>query len=414
MTGTGGAELPLLWGAIFVVAMAEAAIRFASLARLEEDAQGPGKRARYGEYLEHARSMEAVCIALRAAATGAMVGIVVARAISEQAYLLVPVLWSMLLVAAAELPARVIGRKLSAAILRAALPVLYALAWPLRVAAGIVEPPETEQDEEPEPEVVEAAMEEIRVAIEDGTAEGALEAEEKHMIEGIMKFGDVDVAEIMTPRTELECIEADTPLPDAVRALSELIHSRVPVYEETIDRIVGMLYVKDLLAAVSGAGEQAASLRDVIREPLFVPETNTVGSLLRQFQREHVQVAVVVDEYGGVVGLVTVEDIMEEIVGEIQDEYDQEDAENRIRHRASGALEVDARTRIDEVNELLDVDVPEDEDYDTMGGYVTAHLARVPNSGEEFRAHGLLVRVLQSDERRVRRLFLRRIDDAKD
>ena len=152
MTGTGGAELPLLWATVFVVAMAEAAIRFASLARLEEDLEGPGSRARYGEYLEHARPMEAVCIALRAAATGGMVGIVVARAISEQAHLLVPILWSMLLVAAAELPARVIGRKLSVAVLRMALPVLYALAWPLRRAAGIFQPPEAQKDEEPEPE----------------------------------------------------------------------------------------------------------------------------------------------------------------------------------------------------------------------------------------------------------------------
>ncbi|KPK64962.1 MAG: hypothetical protein AMK73_04425, partial [Planctomycetes bacterium SM23_32] len=217
--------------------------------------------------------------------------------------------------------------------------------------------------------MVEAAKEEIRVAIEDGAAEGALEEEEKEMIEGIMKFRDVDVAEIMTPRTDMECLRAEMPLPEAVRALGQFPHSRIPVYEDTLDRILGILYTKDLLSAVAENGGAGRILRDVMREPLFVPETNTVGALLQQFQREHVQIAVVLDEYGGVVGLVTVEDIMEEIVGEIQDEYDQEDTEDRVRRRSSGALEVDARLRIDEVNELLGVDVPEDEDYDTVGGY---------------------------------------------
>jgi magnesium and cobalt transporter len=145
-----------------------------------------------------------------------------------------------------------------------------------------------------------------------------------------------------------------------------------------------------------------------MREPLFVPETKTLGPLLQQFQEEHVQIAVVLDEYGGVSGLVTVEDIVEEIVGEIEDEYDEEDQENRILRSPSGGVEVDARVRIEEINELFGVSIPQDEDYDTVGGYVTASLARVPEAGEEFRSHGLTVRILQSDQRRVRRVFLRR------
>jgi len=228
------------------------------------------------------------------------------------------------------------------------------------------------------------------------------------MIEGILKFRNVDVAEIMTPRTEMECLEADTPLAEAVQTLEHLRHSRIPVYEDRVDRIVGIAYVKDLLAAAAREERDSAPLREVAREPLFVPETKTVTSLLQQFRDDHVQIAIVLDEYGGVSGVVTVEDILEEIVGEIQDEYDQEDHENRTLRLPSGAVEIDGRVRVDEVNETFSLDLPEDESYDTVSGFVTARFARVPQAGEEFRTGGLLVRILQSDERRVRRVLIQR------
>lgn len=403
----GGAELPALWAAVFVAGLAESALRFVSLARLEDELEGPAARTRYARYIEHVKPLSAFCMLVRVLATVVFAGLVLLRAEQEAGPVLLAGLAAAALLMLAESIARPIGRRWSSGVLRLLLPPLYLMAWPFRVIATLGRPP-SRQREEPQPEVVEAAKEEIRVAIEDGTAEGALEAEEKQMIEGIMKFGDVDVSEIMTPRTEMECLAADMPLPQAIRALGELHHSRVPVYEGTLDRIIGVVYVKDLLDAVGNAQDEAAALRDVMRQPLFVPETKTVAPLLQQFQQEHVQIAIVLDEYGGVGGLVTVEDIMEEIVGEIQDEYDEEDLENRILRHASGAIEVDGRVRIDEVNELLDIDIAEDEDYDTVGGYVTAHLARVPEPGEEFRSRGLLVRVLHSDQRRVRRVLLQR------
>jgi CBS domain containing-hemolysin-like protein len=147
-----------------------------------------------------------------------------------------------------------------------------------------------------------------------------------------------------------------------------------------------------------------------MREPLFIPETKGVGSLLRQFQDQHVQIAIVLDEYGGVSGVVTVEDIMEEIVGEIEDEYDEERHEERVQRRPDGTAEVDARVRIDEVNELLNLDLPEEADFDTVGGFVTARFARVPQAGEEVRWGGLRVRVLQSSARRVLRVQIERED----
>jgi putative hemolysin len=342
------------------------------------------------------------------AAATCLVALVVARGIRQSGHAVPAAAAAGGLALAAEAAGRFVGRKWSAGALIGLLPVLYWLSWPFRPLGGAGQRGTAPASVEPEPEVVEAAKEEIRVAIEDGAVEGALEAEEKEMIEGIMKFGDVDVAEVMTPRTDMECLPAGLPLDQAIQLLREFHHSRVPVYDDSLDDIIGIVFVKDLLGAFVADAETTPELREVVREPLFVPETKGLGALLQQFQSEHVQIAIVLDEYGGVVGLVTVEDIMEEIVGEIQDEYDEEDHESRVVRHGDSSVEVDARLRIDEVNELLDVDIPEDEDYDTIGGYVTAMLAHVPSEGEEFSGDGLLVRVVASDERRVRRVFLTR------
>jgi CBS domain containing-hemolysin-like protein len=313
------------------------------------------------------------------------------------------------LLIAGEFVARGLGRKWSTGVLVLFLPLLSRLSLPFRPLEVFGRRTEDRDTEAPEPAVVEAAKEEIRVAIEDGTTEGALQVDEKQMIEGILEFRNVDVGSIMTPRTEIENLDAKTRLPEALRRLEAFRHSRIPVFEGTLDHIVGIVYVKDLLSASGRADSDALALADVMRKPFFVPETKTVGLLLQQFRDQHIQIAVVLDEYGGVSGVVTVEDIMEEIVGEIEDEYDDEDHESRIVTRSPSSVEVDARTDIDEVNEILDVDIPEDEDYDTIAGFVTAHFARVPETGEEFIAHGLRVRVLQSDERRVRRVLLERV-----
>jgi putative hemolysin len=407
----GGAELPALWAAIFVSALADAAIRFVSLARIEEALSDRNTRERYASYLEAGRAAAALCVAVRVAATVALVALVALRAQAARGTAVPALLAAVALVLLAELAARMIGRRLAPQVLLVLLPPLYWLSWPLR---ALDRSPESEPDEPPEPAVVEAAKEERRVAIEDGTIEGALGAEQKEMIEGILNFRDVDVGEIMTPRTDMECLEAALPLAEAVRSLSALRHSRIPVYEGSLDRITGIAYVKDLLTALIEAPDEERLLRDVVREPLFVPETKTVRALLAQFQREHIQIAIVLDEYGGVAGLLTVEDIMEEIVGEIQDEYDQEDLERRLVRLPTGGFEVDARMHIDEVNELLGLDIPEHEDYDTLGGFVTAAMARVPAPGEEIRTDGILVRVLEGDARRVRRVLIERPapDDA--
>ncbi len=405
----GGAELPILWVAVFLAALAESALRFASLAKIEEELNTPEDRERFARYLDQEKALSAFCVLVGVACGAALVVVITQRAAQETGRVLPSAFAAAGLLGIAQLGARAIGRKWSTAILLVVLRPLHCLSFPLHPVRALGQPSAAGEIEEPEPEVVDAAKEEIRVALEDGTAEGALEAEQKHMIEGILEFRDVDVAEIMTPRTELECLDAEMPLDEAVRALDELHHSRIPVYEDVLDKVVGIVYVRDLLSAAAEEAEGQVLLRGVMREPLFVPETKTVGSLLQQFQDQHVQIAVALDEYGGVSGVVTVEDILEEIVGEIEDEYDEEDHESRVLRQPSGGVEFDARVHIDEVNELLGLDIPEDEDYDTIGGYVTAHVARVPEPGEEFQVDGMLVRVLHSDKRRVRRVFLERM-----
>ncbi len=404
-----GAELPVLWALVFLAALAESAITYLSWSRLEDELEGRTARERYARYLHYTRSMSALCVVLRVAAVVTMVAFIAAAAAEEPGPALPSMLGAGAVILLAELAARYAGRRWSAALLGACLPVLYVAVLPVRLLwpAGR----DAEQPPEPEPGVVEAAEEEIRVAIEDGATEGALQAEQKEMIEGILKFRQVDVAQVMTPRTDIESLEAETPLPEAIDELKRFHHSRIPVYEGTLDNVVGIVYVKDLLAAIREADNEGKTLRDVMREPVFTPETRTLGPLLQHFQAERVQIAVVLDEYGGVSGVVSVEDIMEEIVGEIEDEYDPEDGASGIRLRSSGGIVAGARVRIDELNEEFGLDLPEDEGYDTIGGYVTSVFARVPEPGEEFRTDGLLIRVLQSDTRRVQRIFIKRFEE---
>ncbi len=400
-----GAELPALWAVVLLAAIVESAVQFLSWSKLEEEVGDSAARERYFHYLQHTRAFAVLCLVARVAAAVAMVALVARRTLGQPSRAVAALLVSCALLAVAELAGRLVGRRWSAEVLRVALPPLFLLTAPLRLFRPAEAQP-VQELEEPEPEVVEAAKEEIRVAIEDGTTEGALEAEEKQMIEGILKFRQVDVGQIMTPRTEIESLEADLEVPRALAALEQFHHSRIPVYEGTLDHVVGIVYVKDLLSAAREDNGEGKTLREVMREPFFAPETQGLGRLLQQFQERRVQIAVALDEYGGVSGVVTVEDIMEEIVGEIEDEYDEELPEERVSLRSDGGIEADARVRIDELNEQFDLDIPEDEGYDTVGGFVTAGFARVPEPGEEMTMNRLRVSVLESDQRRVLRVLL--------
>ncbi|MEQ8766406.1 MAG: hemolysin family protein [Planctomycetota bacterium] len=246
--------------------------------------------------------------------------------------------------------------------------------------------------------------EDIRSAVELGEREGVLEEDEKEMIENIIEFKDLDVSEVMTPRTDMFCLDIETPLEQAVREASQKGHSRIPVFRENRDQIIGVLYVKDLLRHWGRNGSSELKLSKMLRQPYFIPETKTIGELLHEFQRDKVHIAIVLDEYGGTSGLITIEDIVEEIVGEISDEYDPA-AEEMLRVVEENRIaNVDAKLHIDELNEVLGIEIPESEDFDTVGGFVFSNLGKVPQVGESLRHLNVEFRVLDADTRRINRL----------
>ena len=242
--------------------------------------------------------------------------------------------------------------------------------------------------------------EEIRMLVDAGEEEGIIEEDEKAMIYSIFEFGDTLAREVMVPRIDIVALDADTPLQEAVDTIIAAGHSRVPVYDGTVDHVLGLLYAKDVLVHLRDGGERPA-LRDMLRPAYFVPETKKVDDLLREMQRLRVHLAVVVDEYGGTAGVVTVEDILEEIVGEIQDEYDAEEPVFQLVHE--GEYVLDARMHLDDVNDLLGVELPT-EVSDTLGGLIYSSLGKVPAAGERLHIDGLQIEVLTVTGRRIRKV----------
>ena len=245
---------------------------------------------------------------------------------------------------------------------------------------------------------------------ENGVAEGPLtEDSGRRLIQSIVDFGDTRVREVMTPRPDIVAIPADATLDELRELFREQEYSRIPVYQENLDNILGMVFVKDLIQ-LTGADEGNHSIGPLIRPVTFVPETKRVPELLKEFQEKQVQLAIVVDEYGGTAGLVTLEDLLEEIVGEIRDEYDVET--EPVVEEGNGSWVFSAKVNIDEVSERLGVDI-EPQGSDTVGGYVLTRVGRVPTVGEVFELDGLLVEVLEAERRRIHKVRLRRAAPAE-
>jgi len=281
------------------------------------------------------------------------------------------------------------------------LAVRYAL-WPIAALMTAFDLPVRRLSGiEEDADSVEQAKQEILQVASEGRAEGAVDDEEVQMIESVMELGQTRTAEIMTPRTDIFALAVDTPWHQACEEVIQAGHTRVPVYQGDIDNIIGVLYAKDLLAqAVAG---QSQDLNDTVRKPYFVPETKPLDDLLREFKTRKVHLAVALDEYGGTAGIVTIEDVLEEIVGDIADEYDHAEPVLLVR-LSKTAIEADGRLHIDDLNDALALHVPEDEDYDTVAGLIFAELGYIPAAGEELRAHGAVFTVLEANERRLTRL----------
>ena len=247
---------------------------------------------------------------------------------------------------------------------------------------------------------------ELRLIVERGGEQGILEAEEEQMINAVIELGDQRVHEVMVPRIHMVTLASDATLDEAIDTVIAGGHSRIPVYEATIDEIVGILYAKDLLPFLKGTVDERPALRSILRTPVFVPESMTVDDLLHELQRRKVHLAVVLDEYGGTAGLVTIEDLLEEIVGEIQDEYDEE--EPLITRITDDEARIDGRAAIDDLEELFGTSLGlDDEDqYDTVGGLIYHRIGGVPKPGDRVAVDGLTLTVETTDGRRVGKVLV--------
>jgi CBS domain containing-hemolysin-like protein len=241
--------------------------------------------------------------------------------------------------------------------------------------------------------------EEIVTMIETSEKEGAIENEEKEMIVSVLEFGDLLVREVMIPRIDIVALEVDTPLDKALQTLINSGHSRIPIYEDTIDNIKGLLYAKDLLNLW---GKTPRPLKDIMRKANFVPESKQADVLLHELKRDRIHMVIVVDEYGGTAGLITLEDLIEEIIGDIQDEYDiHEEAE--FVQEGPDTFTVDAGITLTDFNDLLNVELSK-EDSDTLGGFIFTELGHVPEPGETLDYQNLSFTITSLDGRRIRKV----------
>jgi putative hemolysin len=284
---------------------------------------------------------------------------------------------------------------------------LYAVATVLTSPiSGFFKRKETPKlDQTLTPDSADDDDEDLQALMEVGEAEGILEEEEREMIESMFEFSETRTGEIMTPRTEICAISSDSTIKQARDVMIDEKYSRLPAYRDSIDNIEGILYVRDLLQALA-EDKDDAPLSDILRDAYFVPETKPAAELLKSMQSNHFQFAVVIDEYGGVAGIVTVEDILEEIVGEIEDEDIEEEEIIEIVEGGEGYWDVLGSTEIDKIERLFDLEL-EDQDSTTIAGLVTSEIGYVPKPGEKVTTNGLDVEVLRSDEKRVELLRIR-------
>jgi CBS domain containing-hemolysin-like protein len=252
--------------------------------------------------------------------------------------------------------------------------------------------------------------EEIQELIDAGEEEGVVGEQEREMIRAIFELDHTVVREIMVPRTEMAAISVESSVRETIDAIIACGHSRIPVYDDTLDNIIGLLYAKDLLKSW-GLSESQIQLRSLLRQPFFTPETKTLELLLQEFKKKKVHLAIVVDEYGGTSGLVTIEDLLEQIVGDIQDEYDME--EDLYILNADGSLTTDARLPIEELEEQLSLEIERDK-FDTVGGLVV-HLADgIPTSGAVIIGNGIEIEILDADPRKVKQVRISRINRSAE
>jgi len=414
---------PTIWlGLVFVAgtlffSTAHFALRNLSRARLGEILEKRGKRDELERTIEHQDQLILATAALRMSVNLGLILVVVRLVHPEQIRYLEAFAWcaAVVLVFAVAIPdawSKYAGERF----LASTLPLLHVCRWCLypvirflhlfdgliRRLAGVPDDDQVSQADRMEQEILEAVSE--------GQKHGAVDEEEKEMIESVIELADKHVGEIMTPRTEMVGVDCHASLREVKEVISREGHSRIPVYEETIDNILGVLYAKDLLQLTDADSFDA---RRIMRKVPFVPVTKSIRDLLHEFQDSKVHMAIVLDEYGGTAGLVTIEDILEELVGEISDEYEPPEPEPIIQIDEH-TVEVDARVHIDELNDKLKIDLPEDEAYETIGGFVFSTLGKIPAPGERFQYDNLQITILDAEQRKINRLRIHVLEQATE
>ncbi len=262
------------------------------------------------------------------------------------------------------------------------------------------------QSAEPKPEQIEEEIEqEILSAVEEGAKEGVVDEQEKELIVSAIGFTDETVAKVMTARTDVIGVPIDADVKTVQAAVDESGHSRLPVYEGTIDKVVGILYTRDLMKFL-GEPTPAINLRTAVRPPHFVPETKTLRDLLQDFRAQKTHIAIVLDEYGGTAGLVTIEDLMEQLVGDLADDHTHSEppVSAMIKRIDPRTAEVDARVYLEELNRVLNLDLPEDAGYSTLGGFVSTTLGKIPQQGTTFDVGAIKFTVLDAEPQKVNRV----------
>jgi CBS domain containing-hemolysin-like protein len=244
--------------------------------------------------------------------------------------------------------------------------------------------------------------EELQYLLDQGKESGALEDNEHELIKNVFDFNERVVKNIMVPRTKISGIELSTSKEEVIQTIISEGYSRLPVYDEVIDKIIGIIHAKDVLPLL--AGNKDWTLNDIIRKPYFVPETKKINDLLSELQQKRIQIAIVLDEFGGTAGMVTLEDIVEEIVGEIQDEYDEE--KPTVEKISDSEFVINAYATVYDVNEHLPHDLPEDEDFDTVGGLVSHAFGRIPEVGDSEECYGYLFTILKKTEQNIETIKL--------
>lgn len=280
-------------------------------------------------------------------------------------------------------------------VLKPAILLMHAIDRSVAFTFGASGPPPPRQAEQ-------QIEQEILSVVQEGQKEGVVDQQQREMIESVIQFRDTHVGQVMTARPDIVGLPITATLPEVKRVLEESGHSRIPVYEGTLDHIVGVLYARDLLKHLGLPPEQF-DIRSAMRPAFYVPEAKPLKDLLQDFRQQKVHMAIVLDEYGGTAGLVTIEDVLEELVGDISDEHEPQEPA-MIKRVDDNCYEVDARIRLEELNRRLHLNLPEDAGYETLGGFVSNTLGRIPAVGTQFEQPGLRFTILQAEPQRVNRV----------